>query len=93
MKKAKTNDRSASSIAGHVIGDDNSPPASIQPVEPPVEITAPTPVSGALSTGGFLAELQGRTQQESPVAASNDAPVDNTPKHDESLPEHGKKKN
>jgi hypothetical protein len=94
LKKAVTNDRSASSVSGHVVGDTSSP---VQPVTAPAEIAAPVPISAPLSSGGFLAELQTRTGGSNssfepvqtpetptePVATHSFA-------HDESLPEHGK---
>ncbi|CAO3610748.1 unnamed protein product [Mucor hiemalis] len=88
LKKAVTNDRSSSSIAGHVIDDGSSAP--VQPVPAP-EIAAPTPISAPLSSGGFLAELQARTNGSSPEAPAPAAPAEHEPvlpKHDESLPEH-----
>lgn len=103
LRKTKTNDRSASSISGHVIGDTSTPSVSSVPVQPEpaaTEIAAPVPVSAPLSSGGFLAELQARTGGSSPSIESatqvtppaNAAPepvVNQTPAHDESLPEHG----
>ncbi|KAG2237652.1 hypothetical protein INT48_004555 [Thamnidium elegans] len=89
LRKANTNDRSASSVSGHVIDDTSAP---VQPAAPAAEFAAPAPISGALSSGGFLAELQARTSGDSPAsspAAASESAVDNTPSHDESLPEHG----
>lgn len=89
LRKANTNDRSASSVSGHVIGDTIAP---VQPAAPAAEFAAPAPISGALSSGGFLAELQSRTSRDSPAnspTAASEPVVDNTPIHDESLPEHG----
>lgn len=92
LKKAKTNDRSASSIAGHVIGD--APEPDFKPSSAPVEIEAPTPIAAPLASGDFLAELQSRTLSETAIPVFNPEPaspvVDSAPKHDESLPEHGK---
>jgi hypothetical protein len=99
LKRAATNDRSASSAAGHVIGDTSNP---IQPAPAPTEIAAPMPISAPLSSGGFLAELQSRTGGSSPAfepvqtsettatAAAEEPIATHTFAHDESLPEHGK---
>ncbi|CAO0800933.1 unnamed protein product [Mucor circinelloides] len=91
LKKAVTNDRSASSIAGHVIDNaGGSAPAApsltapVQPTPAAEEFAAPVPVSAPLSSGGFLAELQARTGGSSPAiepavtpaaAAAADTPV------------------
>lgn len=92
LKKTVTNDRSASAIAGHVVDDGSAAP--VQPVPAP-EIAAPSPISAPLSSGGFLAELQARTNGSSPEAPAPAAPApaepepeSALPKHDESLPEH-----
>lgn len=93
MKKATTKDRSASSIAGHVIDDSSNP---VQSTFAPAEIAAPVPISAPLSSGGFLAELQARTGGSSPsiehaqnseTSAAAEEPVTT---QDKFLPEHGK---
>ncbi|CEP14187.1 hypothetical protein [Parasitella parasitica] len=95
LKKAVTNDRSASSVSGRVIAGAGGPSPSSSssvPVQPPAEIAAPVPVSAPLSSGNFLAELQARTGESSPVTSSNavlEPVVNQTPAHDESLPQHG----
>ncbi|KAF1797775.1 hypothetical protein FB192DRAFT_1163445 [Mucor lusitanicus] len=78
LKKAVTNDRSASSIAGHVLDSAEGsasaaappPPVSTTPVQPvpaAEEFAAPIPVAAPLSSGSFLAELQSRTGGSSPA--------------------------
>jgi hypothetical protein len=66
LKKAKTNDRSQSSIAGRIQGEEPSPaPAAHTQADTPV-ISSPMAGGG----GGFFAELQARTAK----VASNGSP-------------------
>ncbi|KAI8886022.1 hypothetical protein K501DRAFT_293132 [Backusella circina FSU 941] len=82
LKKTVTNDRSAASVSGHVVGGGDSsvtPPSfTVSNTSNLPEISAPAPVAAPLSGGDFLSELQSRTSGTSPV--TNNSP----------LPEHGK---
>lgn len=87
LKKAVTNDRSASSIAGHVIDSAAgsaprpAPPVSTTPVQPvpaAEEFAAPIPIAAPLSSGSFLAELQSRTGGSSPTIEPAAAAAANT---------------
>ncbi|KAI9310829.1 hypothetical protein BX666DRAFT_2003015 [Dichotomocladium elegans] len=69
LRKTVTNDRSGSSVAGHVLGD-SSPPVRSAPVsveEESTALAAPTPSSN------FLAELQARTSGS--PALTNEMPT------------------